>query len=91
MMGAKKSKKALNSEELLYVMKQTNLDATTINDWYGGFISDCPTGKMTPSHFSHMYKMLFQVEIQKSFVSMCLEHLTPIIMVILTSWSFYWL
>ena len=57
-MGAKKSKKALNSEELLYVMKQTNLDATTINDWYGGFISDCPTGKMTPSHFSHMYKML---------------------------------
>ena len=57
-MGAKKSKKALNSEELIYVMKQTNLDATTINDWYGGFISDCPTGKMTPSHFSHMYKML---------------------------------
>ena len=33
-MGAKKSKKALNSEELIYVMKQTNLDATTINDWY---------------------------------------------------------
>ena len=57
-MGATKSKKALNSEELLYVMKQTDLDAKTINEWYGGFMSDCPTGKMTPSHFSHMYKML---------------------------------
>ena len=57
-MGAQKSKKVLSSEELDYVRKQTNLDAKTINEWYSGFMSDCPTGKMTPIHFSHMYKML---------------------------------
>ena len=57
-MGAKKSKTSLNSEELEYLMKHTNIDGTTVKEWYAGFLRDCPTGKMTQDQFFLMYRML---------------------------------
>ena len=57
-MGAKKSKRSLESEELEYIMKHTNLDLNTVKEWYSGFLRDCPTGKMTQEQFIDMYKMM---------------------------------
>ena len=57
-MGAKKSKTSLNSEELNYLMKHTNLDGSTVKQWYSGFLRDCPNGKMTQEQFFSMYRML---------------------------------
>ena len=57
-MGAKKSKSSLETEELEYIMKHTNLDRNTVKEWYAGFLTDCPTGKMTQEQFFDMYKMM---------------------------------
>ena len=57
-MGAKKSKTSLDSEELNYLMKHTNLDGATVKQWYSGFLRDCPNGKMTQDQFFSMYRML---------------------------------
>ena len=57
-MGAKKSKRSLETEELEYIMKHTSLDKNTVKEWYAGFLRDCPTGKMTQEHFFDMYKMM---------------------------------
>ena len=57
-MEAKKSKTSLNSEELNYLMKHTNLDGSTVKQWYSGFLRDCPNGKMTQDQFFLMYRML---------------------------------
>ena len=57
-MGAKKSKISLETEEMEYIMKHTNLDRNTVKEWYAGFLRDCPTGKMTQEQFFDMYKMM---------------------------------
>ena len=57
-MGANKSKEALGTEELDYLMKQTNMDESTIKEWYYGFMKDCPNGKMTQERLYNMYKLL---------------------------------
>lgn len=57
-MGAKKSKTSLTSEELDHLMKHTNLDRSTVKQWYSGFLRDCPTGKMNQDQFYSMYRML---------------------------------
>ena len=57
-MGANKSKDALRTEEVEYLMKQTNMDESTINQWYYGFVKDFPNGKMTQEKLHNMYKLL---------------------------------
>ena len=57
-MGAKKSKGSLGSDDLAYIMKHTNLDGNTVQEWYAGFLNDCPTGRLTQKQFFDMYKML---------------------------------
>ena len=66
-MGAKKSKTSLETDELDYIMKHTDLNKSTIKEWYSGFLRDCPSGKMTQEQFYQMYKMLIPKGNTKKF------------------------
>ena len=66
-MGAKKSKTSLETDELDYIMKHTDLNKSTIKEWYAGFLRDCPSGKMTQEQFYQMYKMLIPKGNTKKF------------------------
>ena len=57
-MGAKNSKQSLSSDEMAYLMKHTNLDGNTVQEWYSGFMKDFPNGRLSQEHFYDMYKML---------------------------------
>ena len=53
-----KFKKSLSKKKLEFLKAQTRYDENTINNWYKGFIQDCPNGKLTPAKFVEMFQIL---------------------------------
>ena len=47
-MGGIKSKPELPQEDLDFLRAHTCYDEDTIKEWYRGFRSDCPDGRLTP-------------------------------------------
>lgn len=56
-MGNKKSK--LKPEILEKLTKETKFSESELNQWYKGFLHDCPTGKLTYDEFKGIYKQFF--------------------------------
>ena len=54
-----KLKKSLSKKKLDFLKAHTRYDENTINDWYKGFIQDCPNGQLTPAKFVNMFQMFF--------------------------------
>ena len=47
-MGQKESKDRLSKQDLDFLKTSTRFDEDTIIEWYRGFKSDCPDGRLTP-------------------------------------------
>ena len=58
-MGSGKSKPSLKPEELADLRQQTFFSDQEIQEWYKGFIRDCPSGKIDATEFKIMYQNIF--------------------------------
>ena len=58
-MGCIKSKQGLSREDLEFLKSHTRCNKQTIKEWYKGFKKDCSNGRLTPSQFVDMYKLVF--------------------------------
>ncbi|XP_023328104.1 neuronal calcium sensor 2 isoform X4 [Eurytemora carolleeae] len=58
-MGAKGSKERLSKHDIEFLKVNTRYDENTINEWYKGFMADCPDGKLTPISFMQIYSKCF--------------------------------
>ena len=58
-MGQKESKERLSKHDLEFLKTSTRYDEDTIKEWYRGFKSDCPDGRLTPKAFMLIYSKCF--------------------------------
>ncbi|CAE6522581.1 unnamed protein product [Rhizoctonia solani] len=56
-MGNKSSK--LSPEQLAELQKNTYFDKKELQQWYKGFLKDCPSGQLDKHEFSRIYKQFF--------------------------------
>jgi len=56
-MGNKQSK--LSPEELQELTKNTYFDKKELQQWYKGFLKDCPSGQLNKEEFGKIYKQFF--------------------------------
>jgi len=56
-MGQKNAK--LSSEELADLQKNTYFDKKELQQWYKGFLKDCPSGYLDKGEFMKIYKQFF--------------------------------
>merc|ERR1712123_133639 len=58
-MGAESSRSFLSKEDLEFLKSKTQFDEQTICEYYRGFLSDCPAGKLSPKEFCQIYSKCF--------------------------------
>merc|ERR1712128_33936 len=58
-MGADSSRAFLSKEDLEFLKSKTQFDEQTICEYYRGFLSDCPAGKLSPKEFCQIYSKCF--------------------------------
>ncbi|KAH8551404.1 calcium-binding protein NCS-1 [Umbelopsis sp. PMI_123] len=56
-MGKAQSK--LSPEQLSELQKSTKFDKKELQQWYKGFLKDCPTGQLDKTEFQKIYKQFF--------------------------------
>ncbi|KAL8709450.1 MAG: hypothetical protein Q9220_005833 [cf. Caloplaca sp. 1 TL-2023] len=49
----------LSQDELQQLMKSTHFDKKELQQWYKGFLKDCPSGMLTKQEFQKIYKQFF--------------------------------
>ncbi|KAK4979465.1 Calcium-binding protein NCS-1 [Elasticomyces elasticus] len=49
----------LSPQELSELQKATHFDKKELQQWYKGFLKDCPSGKLTKEEFQKIYKQFF--------------------------------
>ncbi|TPX50259.1 hypothetical protein SeLEV6574_g01007 [Synchytrium endobioticum] len=54
-----KSSSKLTPEQLNELSRQTYFDRKELQQWYRGFIQDCPTGQLDRTEFQRIYKQFF--------------------------------
>ncbi|CZT14345.1 probable regulator of phosphatidylinositol-4-OH kinase protein [Ramularia collo-cygni] len=62
-----KSQSKLSQQELLDLQKATHFDKKELQQWYKGFLKDCPSGMLTKSEFQKIYKQFFPFGDPSSF------------------------
>ena len=65
----KKMPCGLSHDDIAFLMKKTNYEKEEIIDWYHGFMTDCPTGKMDRKKIESMYSMVLPLNSAKAFVN----------------------
>jgi len=58
-MGQSSSSDRLTKEDAEFLQRHTGYDEYTIQEWYKGFISDCPNGRLTAQAFINSYSKFF--------------------------------
>ncbi|KAL8689473.1 MAG: hypothetical protein Q9218_004866 [Villophora microphyllina] len=53
------SQSKLSQDELQQLMKSTHFDKKELQQWYKGFLKDCPSGMLTKQEFQKIYKQFF--------------------------------
>jgi len=56
-MGKAQSK--LSAADLADLQKATKFDKKELQQWYKGFLKDCPTGTLSPDEFQKIYRQFF--------------------------------
>lgn len=56
-MGQRQSK--LSQEQLSQLQKDTHFDKKELQQWYKGFLKDCPSGMLSKQEFQKIYKQFF--------------------------------
>ena len=59
LMGNKSSKGELSKQDLSFLCQNTRYDEDTIQEWYSGFMTDCPEGKLSKNAFLKIYSKCF--------------------------------
>ncbi|CAK4034293.1 Calcium-binding NCS-1 [Lecanosticta acicola] len=62
-----KSQSKLSQQELADLQKATHFDKKELQQWYKGFLKDCPSGMLTKSEFQKIYKQFFPFGDPSSF------------------------
>ncbi|CAK1366803.1 Calcium-binding protein NCS-1 [Cercospora beticola] len=63
----KTSQSKLSQQELVDLQKATHFDKKELQQWYKGFLKDCPSGMLTKSEFQKIYKQFFPFGDPSSF------------------------
>ncbi|WPH00196.1 Calcium-binding protein NCS-1 [Acrodontium crateriforme] len=61
------SQSKLSQQELSDLQKATHFDKKELQQWYKGFLKDCPSGMLTKSEFQKIYKQFFPFGDPSSF------------------------
>ncbi|KJX95871.1 putative neuronal calcium sensor 1 protein [Zymoseptoria brevis] len=61
------SQSKLSQQELIDLQKATHFDKKELQQWYKGFLKDCPSGMLTKSEFQKIYKQFFPFGDPSSF------------------------
>ncbi|RMZ87584.1 hypothetical protein DV736_g5188, partial [Chaetothyriales sp. CBS 134916] len=64
-MGAKQSK--LTPQQLEELQRSTHFDKKELQQWYKGFLKDCPSGQLSKEEFSKIYRQFFPFGDPSSF------------------------
>ncbi|CAI2736985.1 unnamed protein product [Dicrocoelium dendriticum] len=56
-MGQKQAK--LRQDVVDELVRQTHFSESEVQDWYKGFLKDCPTGNLTLDEFKRIYAKFF--------------------------------
>ncbi|GAA5855004.1 hypothetical protein JCM8547_002341 [Rhodosporidiobolus lusitaniae] len=62
-----KSQSKLSPEDLQDLQKNTYFDKKELQQWYKGFVKDCPSGQLNQEEFARIYKQFFPFGNPKSF------------------------
>lgn len=54
-----RSSSDLSKVDVDFLLAHTHYDESEINEWYKGFMQDCPKGRLSPIKFVDMYNMFF--------------------------------
>ena len=66
-MGNQNGKKRLSKADTEFLKLNTRYDEETIQEWYKGFMVDCPDGKLSPVAFIRIYNKCFPSGNAKEF------------------------
>merc|ERR1712168_464226 len=58
-MGGQGSKERLSKADMDFLMMNTQYDEATIQEWYKGFMADCPDGRLNTNAFMKIYSKCF--------------------------------
>ncbi|KAH9845846.1 Calcium-binding protein NCS-1 [Teratosphaeria destructans] len=61
------SQSKLSQQELSDLQKATHFDKKELQQWYKGFLKDCPSGMLTKAEFQKIYKQFFPFGDPSSF------------------------
>ncbi|KXT01716.1 hypothetical protein AC578_2801 [Pseudocercospora eumusae] len=61
------SQSKLSQQELADLQKATHFDKKELQQWYKGFLKDCPSGMLTKAEFQKIYKQFFPFGDPSSF------------------------
>ncbi|KAF2008462.1 EF-hand [Aaosphaeria arxii CBS 175.79] len=61
------SQSKLSQQELADLQKATHFDKKELQQWYKGFLKDCPSGMLTKEEFQKIYKQFFPFGDPSSF------------------------
>ena len=53
------SKSKLSADDMQFLQAKTQLAQASIQEWYEGFLKDCPSGELTKDQFVGMYSKIF--------------------------------
>ncbi|KWU41915.1 EF-hand [Rhodotorula sp. JG-1b] len=62
-----KSQSKLSPEDLADLQKNTYFDKKELQQWYKGFVKDCPSGQLNQEEFARIYKQFFPFGNPKAF------------------------
>ncbi|KIW44307.1 calcium-binding protein NCS-1 [Exophiala oligosperma] len=62
-----KSQSKLSQEQLNELQRSTHFDKKELQQWYKGFLKDCPSGMLTKEEFQEIYRQFFPFGDPSSF------------------------
>ncbi|KAK6606240.1 neuronal calcium sensor 1 [Botrytis cinerea] len=65
--GQRNRQSKLSAEQITELQKSTHFDKKELQQWYKGFLKDCPSGMLTKEEFQKIYRQFFPFGDPSSF------------------------